>query len=421
MKEREVIQSEAIKKNSEFFLNIQNVNLRVENITNSPLPQLSILGPEGTNTDQAAAEFFGESYKKAAEIISVREEENNIRLVESVIEGRSDMAIVPTESSSGGNVQEPLMMIAKSSVNIIGEKVIPIEHMLASFGKKEDVSIIRSHPQAIRQSSKWLKENFPHAILEEAGSTAGAVRDLARYREMHIAAIGNKRAAEIYQVPLLSSEAIGNDKDSATRFWLIGNGESEPTGSDKTTFTFRIPDTPGSLVNSLENLNRNNINLKKLISIEADEDSVQFLATIDGHAKDFNISSAIKQIENITQMHILGSYSADKYATPENSTPPAISADMLEKAKQDTPHRKRMSSLNLLFTTLDSQGSLLRAISPLAKAGVNILHINSIESGRGMDEYGFRIDLDLHGSDSTDFLIALNEFRSQCSVVKELT
>lgn len=280
--------------------------------TNSNEVECSFLGPNGTYTEQATLDLLG-NQAKLQPLSRITE------VVEAVEEKKTDLGLVPIENSTEGNVVETIRSIIRShDLSVLGEKVIPIHHMLLGNEKAFSKKIVRSHPQAIGQCTNWLKENLPGAEVITHNSTSEAVKTAAENDEL---GIGSSLAGEIYQIPILK-ENIEDLKGNTTRFWLIGRGETNPTDSDKTMLLFSLKNKVGLLKNSLAVFADMGINMTKIDSFPIGAlDEYYFLLAIDGHAKDPKIAETLNDFqETCLKVRNLGSFHKspipDKYFAP---------------------------------------------------------------------------------------------------------
>lgn len=116
-------------------------------------------------------------------------------------------AVIPIENSIEGIVRETLdnlSSLKKEDFKIIAETTMGVEHALVGFAKhKSDIKVVRSHPQALAQCKRYLQENFPDSLIEEATlSTSAGIRSLAP-SDKSIAAIGSIECAEMYNIPVI--------------------------------------------------------------------------------------------------------------------------------------------------------------------------------------------------------------------------
>ena len=108
-------------------------------------------------------------------------------------------------------------------------------------------------------------------------------------------------------------ENIHDDKKNNTRYVLIGDMETTPTGKDKTTVAFRTNHTPGALLKILNIFLEHNINLTYISSqpSRTNPDEYIFIVNFDGHIRNTNMLKALNEIKPKTLFFkYLGSYKA---------------------------------------------------------------------------------------------------------------
>ncbi|MBI1884735.1 MAG: prephenate dehydratase [Chloroflexi bacterium] len=267
--------------------------------------RLAFLGPRGTNAEEAALR-----YDPSAELVPFP----GISAVAAAVDsGMADGGVVPIENSLEGAVTETLdVLIHDAKLAICIELVLPIEHfLLAKPGlKAADVRRVYSHPQALAQCRGFIERCFPKAEMVAALSTAAAVEEMMQRDDS--AAVGNKRAAEIYGAEVLARD-IQERRGNVTRFVVLAANDHPPTGSDKTSlaFAFAVEDRPGLLVGALEEFSSRGINLSKIESRPSGDrlGTYIFLADVDGHRTDPALAEALERIqEQCSYFRILGSY-----------------------------------------------------------------------------------------------------------------
>ena len=102
--------------------------------------------------------------------------------LDAVRQGQVTGAVVPIENSVEGGVSATLDKLVDGAPLIIpGEVVIPVEFGLyvrpgTSLG---DVASVLTHGHAAAQCRDWLATMIPSAQVTEAGSTAGAAKEVS--------------------------------------------------------------------------------------------------------------------------------------------------------------------------------------------------------------------------------------------------
>lgn len=267
--------------------------------------RLAFLGPPGTFGEEAAIR-----YAAGAERVPFP---SHAAVAAAVEAGTADEGIVAIENSLNGSVAETLdILVHETRLQINAELVLPIEHyLLARPGTKTgDVRIIYSHPQPLGQCRKYLEANFPEAQLEAALSTAGAV-ELAVARGDGAAAIGTRRAGELYGAVVLAA-GIQDANNNVTRFLVLGHEGPPPSGRDRTSIAFTFArDLPGSLAGVVNVFAEAGVNLFKIESRPTREVFGEYVFLIDfaGHKDDDLGREVLAQVRALcAELKVFGSY-----------------------------------------------------------------------------------------------------------------
>ncbi len=267
---------------------------------------IGCLGPENTFSHEAAIKF-AEKYDEP-EIVFY---ENFKSLIEAFKKNEVDEIVVPLANSTGKAVVDVLRELqGMKSFYGIKELYLQVTQCLVGYGKIEDIKVVYSHPQGIKQTVESLSK-LKDICIKISNSTAGAVQFVSKKKDNSIAAIGSKFASENYQVPII--EEISDEGDSETRFLLLNNKKTKSTGKDKTTLFFRIEDNIGSLDKVLHVFANNNVNMAMLsvMKKENGSNSRLFFVDADGHCDDKNLEKALEKIGNmkgVIEIIVLGSY-----------------------------------------------------------------------------------------------------------------
>jgi chorismate mutase/prephenate dehydratase len=263
---------------------------------------IAFLGPEASFSHLAARLHFGESSRFFPQT-------GIARVFDEVEKGAIDWGVVPVENSLEGSVNITLDRLITTTLKIRAEYFLRISQCLISSAKSmPGIKKIYSHPHALAQCQVWLKTNLPNCVLGEAESTAAAAQ-MVRGKKNE-AAIGSLLAAQLYGLNTLA-EGIEDNSSNMTRFLVIGKGESDPTGNDKTSLIFATPDLPGSLHRALASFARRKLNLTKIESHPVKERLWEYIFFVDmmGHVKDKEVKSCLRELkEKTTFLKILGSY-----------------------------------------------------------------------------------------------------------------
>jgi len=264
--------------------------------------KVGFLGPQATFSHQAAISIFGNS----AEFCPSHTFED---VFGSVEKGHCHQGVIPVENSLEGSVVGVWDLFSKFDLKICGEYYHRIR--LSLMGRNMDLKAIRklySHPMPLAQCRSWLKSHLPDVPFEPVESTSLAGKMAAD--DPSGAALGSRLLAETLGLRLLR-EDIEDEPHNVTRFLVVGNGEPQPTGNDKTTLMFFLDHRPGALAGMLSALAQREINVCRIESRPMGMRSWEYLFFVDleGHRKDPDLADAMAEMETLCVfVKWLGSY-----------------------------------------------------------------------------------------------------------------
>lgn len=263
--------------------------------------KVAYLGPEATNTHQAALDRFGacdlyQPYRSIPDIFgAVRREE-------------ADMAVVPIENSIEGGVNATHDALVDSDLFVCGEIYLQIQHVLATRTESQPVEVIYSHPQALGQCRQWLLANYPQAQQVEVSSTSeGAKRAKT---EPRAASICTAFAAKFYGLAVRHRH-IQDAARNQTRFLILSKHAVPPSKKDRTSIIFAVPHKVGALCSVLSVFAERKASMLKIESRPATGRSWEyfFFVDVEGHAENQPLREALENLRSQTLwLKILGSY-----------------------------------------------------------------------------------------------------------------
>ena len=263
---------------------------------------IAYLGPEGTFTHTAAQKQFGST----ASYLGCR---NFDEIFDEVEAGRVTYGVVPVENAFEGAVTHTLDLFVDRNVSICAEVLLGIHHHLLARCRTDEIKVVYTKSEVLAQCRKWLQKHLPNARLEEADSTAAAAEKIAA--DPHAAAIASKEVAERYDLPILASN-IEDHHGNTTRFLVIGQHDSPPSGKDKTALVMSTTDRPGALHDLLEPFHRRGIGLTRIESRPSRKHLWEYVFFIDlqGHREDAEVAAALADIRKTPDdfLKILGSF-----------------------------------------------------------------------------------------------------------------
>lgn len=264
--------------------------------------EVAYLGPEATFTHEATKRHFGSS-ARLAPLGSIPE------VFDEVERGRSEYGVVPIENSTEGVVNHTLDMFMTGELSICAEVLIEVRHnLLTKGGSLAGVRRVVSHPQALAQCRAWLQSSLPNVEQVDVASTARAAQLAAADPE--VGAIASDMAAGLYDVQI-AAEHIEDFRGNVTRFLVIGNDQTEPTGSDRTSIMFALKDSAGVLYKALRPLAASGLNLSRIESRPSRRRAwdYQFFIDLEGHIAEKRVATAIDRLRTACVFtKVLGSY-----------------------------------------------------------------------------------------------------------------
>jgi prephenate dehydratase len=276
-----------------------------ENITN-----IVFLEPECSFSD-IAKDKFCEKYNLQCFSTPMK----TIKQIVDFVSINSDtLGVLPVENTLDGTIRESLDCIVTSKnpdLRIISELDLPIEYCLLSKTTEfYSITGIVGTPRLISKCQNFITNEMPFNInTVECASMIDAALELSN-RNLTYSAIGNRKIAENYRLNILK-ENIHDDKLNRTKYVLIGDIETKPTGKDRTTIAFRTNHTPGALLEILKIFLENGINLSYIASRPSkfELNEYIFFVSFEGHLHGSNLLKAINNIRPKTSFfRYLGSY-----------------------------------------------------------------------------------------------------------------
>jgi len=265
--------------------------------------RVAYLGPEGTFTHVAASRQFGNgaTYVACTSLDEVFDE---------VEAGRVGYGVVPVENAFEGAVTHTLDLFIDRGVSICAEVLLTVHHhLLTRAAALGEIELLASHPQALAQCRLWVQRHLPRARVLETASTAEAAERAAE--DVTVAAIGSLAVAERLDLPVMYRN-IEDYHDNTTRFLVIGQHDSPPSGRDKTALILSIKDRPGALHDLLAPFARRGIGLSRIESRPSKKKLWEYVFFVDaeGHRTDAEMAQALDEVRALpgAYLKVLGSY-----------------------------------------------------------------------------------------------------------------
>ena len=225
-------------------------------------------GAPGAYSEETASRLFPD-----AELVAQRAFADVFEALEGAC---VEAAVLPVENSIAGAVVDVYDLLRQHrSLTIAAEAILRVRHCLVAIpgARIEDVRAARSHPQALAQCEPWLRAHGIEPAV--AYDTAGAAAEVAAARDLAIAAVASRAAADRNGLAVLAEDIAAGDENYTRFFALVRRDDgalrnSIPpalrSGPSKTSLVFAVKDRPGALVLALQPFAAAGINLAKIES-----------------------------------------------------------------------------------------------------------------------------------------------------------
>ncbi|MFB9135849.1 prephenate dehydratase [Vibrio olivae] len=287
-------------------------NLANPELSRKPLARVAFLGAKGSYSHLASREYFS---RKNMELIEVNC--GHFKEVASTVEsGHADYGVLPIENTSSGSINEVYDLLQHTTLYIVGELTLPIEHCLVATNdiRLEDIKVLYSHPQPHQQCSEFLSR-LEGVTLKSCASTADAMKKVKELNRNDVAAIGNASSGKLYGLQSLQSQ-IANQTENHTRFIVVARKPVEVSSQipAKTTLIMSTTQHAGSLVETLLVLQRYGINMTKLESrpIMGNPWEEMFYVDLEAQLNSEHMQKALAELTKITKhLKVLGCYPSE--------------------------------------------------------------------------------------------------------------
>lgn len=174
-------------------------------------------GIKGSNSEKVTKRFIEKMKFNNVELIPLINSKNVVRELNS---GNIEYGIMAIRNTLGGIVEETEKAIEGQNLKLVYEDKINIHHCL--FKRVDvnlnEITVIASHIQALKQTEENRKKLFPNCIEVEVEDTALAAKYLVDGTlHPNVAVICRKNAGEMFGLDLVC-ENFEDSKDNFTEF-----------------------------------------------------------------------------------------------------------------------------------------------------------------------------------------------------------
>ena len=273
------------------------------------IQKVAIQGIKGSFHHQVALEYYHQD-------VAIEECMSFEELVDSLLSGKSNQAVMAIENSIAGSIIPNYALIDKNNLHVIGEYYMDIhQNFMALKGQKvEDISEVHSHPMALLQCMEFLKK-LPNIKVVEDKDTAETARRIHQNQLTGIAAIASKTASNMYDLEILVPE-IQTINNNMTRFVILNKENSFVPKQEinKASLKFELDHKRGSLAAVLNVMSDCKLSLTKIQSLPKIETPWKYSFFVDVTFDDYNDYSKAKSLLEIMAEYfkVLGEYKNTK-------------------------------------------------------------------------------------------------------------
>lgn len=283
----------------DYIKNIMSVSRAYQYRMQSGL-KVAYSGTEGAFAHIAAGKIFPESNR-----VSYRDFKS---AYDSVVNGESDVAILPIENSYAGEVGQTIDLIFSGSLFINGIYELEIHQNLLGCpdATVDDIKKVTSHPQALSQCHDYIAlRGFD---TEEANNTAVAAKTVKEMKDKTLGAVASAETAEIYGLKVIEAN-INKSGENTTRFAVLSKVRANTLPSSVLMFT--VKNEAGSLANAISIIGKYGYNMTALRSRPLKKHSWQyyFYVEIDGTTENKKGREMLKELsKSCDKLKVAGTF-----------------------------------------------------------------------------------------------------------------
>lgn len=274
--------------------------------------RIAFLGPKGSYSHLAARQYAARHFEQFIESGCAKFAD----IFNQVETGQADYAVVPIENTSSGAINDVYDLLQHTSLSIVGEMTLTIDHCLLVSGTTDlsAINTVYSHPQPFQQCSKFLNR-YPHWKIEYTESTSAAMEKVTQAKSPHVAALGSEAGGTLYGLQVLE-RIEANQRQNFTRFVVLARKAINVSDQvpAKTTLLMATGQQAGALVEALLVLRNHSLIMTRLESrpIHGNPWEEMFYLDIQANLESAEMQKALKELGEITRsMKVLGCYPSE--------------------------------------------------------------------------------------------------------------
>ncbi len=186
---------------------------------------------------------------------------------DAVTAGDCDVAVLPIENSTAGEVGQVMDMMFSGSLYVNGVYDLSVNHCLMALpgADEESVAEVISHPQALAQCAPYLRDRGYRQRPFE--NTARAAQFVAESGDKTLAAIASEETAALFGLRILARN-INSSGVNTTRFAVLSRVREEDPREDgkHSILMFTVRNEAGALARVIGIIGRYGYNMRCLRS-----------------------------------------------------------------------------------------------------------------------------------------------------------
>ena len=267
--------------------------------------KVSYSGVKGAYAYIAAKRLFPD-----AQIISTP---NFAAAYDCVVNGESDVCVLPIENSYAGDVGLVNDLMFKGDLYLTDVFELEIVHnLLVKPGTKLDqIKKVISHQQALSQCHTFIENN--NLAVQDFPNTAMAAQYLSECDDATIGVIASEEVADLYGLEIIK-ENINDSRLNTTRFGVFSKTMAAPRQSkmgDHFILMFTVANEAGALATTLNIIGSHGFNMRTLRSRPLKELlwSYYFLAELDGDISSKDAKEMLQELTTVCAcLKVVGTY-----------------------------------------------------------------------------------------------------------------
>lgn len=300
-------ENELIKRNSqiisdsvirEYYVDFLKNNMSLSRAYQARLNEglrVAYSGVEGAFAYIAAKRMYPE-----ATLVSYPDFESAYRAAEG---GECDAAVLPIENSFAGDVSTVMDLLFSGTLYVNSVLDLEINHCLIGVkgATVNDVKTVMSHPQALMQCDKYIKEHeFAIVGTQNTAASAKSVKELGK---KEFAAIASEETAKLFDLEIIE-KGINQSRTNTTRFFSFSRAQNMLASDGKHhsnehfILVFTVKNEAGALAKTIDIIGAHRFNMRNLRSRPMKELlwSYYFFVEADGNINTQNGKDMLREL-----------------------------------------------------------------------------------------------------------------------------